>query len=115
MHYDKFRATHSKLPYANPVDEAERLGVSIPEEMLDFINVLNHSARTGRYEPNNWLKAEGAINCDRKKQYGSIFRHVAEAYAGVKKDEDSGLDPRLHAVSRLLMSYVRDLRGLNDE
>lgn len=86
--------------------------VEIPPEMFEFINVLYHSANTGVYPPNNWLKRDG-INTDKKSMYGSIFRHVAEAYGGNKVDAESNLDPRLHAAARLLMDYVRDKRGLN--
>lgn len=96
------------------LEQAWFYGVEVPEEMFDFIKILIHSAKSGKYEPNNWLKSEGAINSDKKSQYGSIFRHVSDGYVGVKVDKDSGYDPRLHAACRLLMSYTRDIRGLEE-
>lgn len=88
--------------------------LEIPPEMQHFTEVLYHSAKSGKYEANNWLKPDG-IGTDDKSNYASIFRHIASAYAGDKIDKDSGLDHRLHAACRLLMSYTRDKRGLNEK
>lgn len=93
-------------------DEFYYEGLEYPKELSDHLKVLLHSAKTGKYTPNNWLLPDGK-GCDRKSMYGSIFRHVADAYAGNKKDKDSGLDPRQHAAIRLMMDYTRDKRGLN--
>lgn len=92
-------------------EQTEELSLDIPEEMLDFVLVLIHSARIGKYPPNNWLQPNG-MGCDTRSMYASIFRHVSEAYCGLTVDRDSGLDPRLHAAARLLMDYTRDKRGL---
>jgi hypothetical protein len=79
--------------------------------MLDFIDVLVHSAESGKYPLNNWLEPNGK-GCDRKSMYGSMFRHAAESYCGVTADRDSGLRPRQHAICRLVMDDVRSLKGL---
>lgn len=107
-------------PYNNtkpPIGESMNLDkytITVPPEMFDFLDILQHSANTGKYEPDNWLKKDG-IGCQHKKQYESINRHIA--YCSVGKDfidSDSGMDHRLHAAVRLLMDYTRDKRGLND-
>ncbi len=85
--------------------------VEIPTEMFEFINVLYHSANTGKYEPNNWLKPDGQ-NSDHKSMCASMFRHLAAATEGKDKDTDSGLHPLLHLASRALMLYTRKKRGL---
>lgn len=88
--------------------------ITIPECMLDFLKVLQQSADSGKYEPDNWLKKDG-VGCDHKSMYASVHRHVAYCSASQYIDKDSGLDHRLHAAVRLLMDYTRDKLGLNDE
>lgn len=86
--------------------------IEVPEEMFDFLKVLQAGVDKG-YAPNNWLHADGK-NCEHKLMYASIFRHIADAY-GKKKVDESGLDPRLHAATRLLMDYVRDKIGVKKD
>lgn len=87
-------------------------GVQVPSEMLHFIKVMIQSAQQGKYEANNWLKEEGAINSSHREMIASAFRHVAHASCNNETDPDSGLDPLLHAACRCLMLYVRKQRGL---
>ena len=101
------KATNEALEYMQNRKEV----LNFPNELLDHLEVLKHSAKIGKYRPNDWLNKDGK-GCDHKSQYASIFRHVAEAYNGIKKDKDSGLDPRLHAAIRLMMDYTRDQKGL---
>lgn len=61
----------------------------------------------------SWLN-KGNPSLQHKANFASIFRHVSEAYCGIKEDKDTGIDPRLHAAVRLLMSYTRDIRGISD-
>lgn len=88
-----------------------RPAITIPSEFKDFHQVLVQAASSGKYEANNWLEPNGHGTA-KKSMYGSIFRHVAEAYHGVLVDTDSGLDPRLHAAVRLMMDYTRSVRGI---
>lgn len=81
--------------------------LEIPKPLFDLIEPLKHSAKIGKYPPNNWLSPAGA-GCSHKAMYASIFRHAAEAYCRVKIDRDSGLDPRLHLALRVMMDYTRD-------
>lgn len=87
--------------------------ITIPEYMLDFLQVLQHSADSGKYEPNNWLNKDGK-GCDHRSMYASIHRHISHCSVGDYKDRDSGLDHRLHAAVRLMMDYTRDKIGLNE-
>lgn len=88
-------------------------GLEFPLELFDFLQVLVDSANLGKYPENNWLR-EGskAINSDSRSMCASMFRHLAEASTGRKKDKDSGLHPLLHLASRAMMLYVRKKRGL---
>jgi len=61
----------------------------------------------------SWLLTDNP-SLQHKANFASIFRHVSDAYCGIKSDHESGLDPRLHAAVRLLMSYTRDVRGIKD-
>lgn len=86
----------------------------IRKEMLDYVDILAKAAESGKYSMDNWLQPNGKT-CAHKEIYGSIFRHVGESYSYIKKDRDSGQDPRLHAMCRLMMDYIRDKRGLKHE
>ena len=90
----------------------ENMEVQIPPEMMHFIDVLYHSANIGKYPANNWLEKDG-MSCEHKKMYASMFRHLAEANCGSKKDKDSGLHPLLHLATRALMTYTRYKKGLD--
>lgn len=86
----------------------------IPNFMFDFVKVILHEDSIKKHGANNWLNANGHT-CDVKNMYGSIFRHVAKAYARDKIDPQSGLDHRLHAAARLLMDYTRDQMQLKHD
>jgi len=88
--------------------------VEIPDTFSHFHEVLHKACQSGKYPANNWLEPNG-YNTDKKSMYASIFRHCAEAYAGVRLDKESGLDPRLHAAVRLMMDYTRDYRGIKND
>ncbi len=91
------------------LEECERLGIIIPDEFFDFLDILIMGAK--KYEPNNWLEPEGT-NSSHKNMHASLFRHVAESSSGKIKDEESGLHPLLHATTRCLMHYTRQKRGI---
>ncbi len=78
-------------------------------ELFDFLDVIENGAK--KYAPGNWLKVDGKT-ASHKDMHNSIFHHVAESYAGLEKDRDSGLNPKLHGACRLLMSYTRQKRGI---
>jgi len=92
------------------IQELENKGIDVPYELFEgMLAVLEFGA--SKYEANNWLEPNG-IKSDPKSMYGSIFRHVAEAYAGADLDKESGLPPEAHAQCRLGMSLARKARGL---
>lgn len=90
----------------------ENTSVEVPSEMYEFINVLYHSANSGKYGANSWLEPDGK-NSDHKSMHASMFRHLAESSSNNRKDKDSGLDPLLHLACRALMLYTRIKKGLN--
>lgn len=84
----------------------------LPKELFDFIEVLRFGAN--KYGSMNWLEPNG-VKSDRKQMLDSAFHHLADAWAGKKKDNDSGLHPLLHLASRAMMLYTREMRGLVHE
>lgn len=86
-------------------------GLEYPPELIDHLKILLNSAKSGKYEPNNWLQPDGK-GCGHKSMYASIHRHVSFASVGVKLDKDSGMDHRLHAAIRLMMDYTRYRKGI---
>lgn len=78
-------------------------------EFFDYLKVNMFGGK--KHGKDNWLQPNGTKS-SHKDMYASIFRHVAEAYSGKTADDESGLHPVLHAVSRLLMVYTRYKRGL---
>lgn len=96
------------------LQEAWSANVEVPPEMFDFIKVMIASAKSGKYEPNNWLKKEGAINSDHKKMHESMFRHLASSQCGERFDKDNGLDPLLALAARAMMYYTRLQRGYHE-
>lgn len=86
-----------------------RNNFSTPEEMQDFIKVLQFGIDKG-YEPDNWLLPNGK-RCSEKDMHDSMFHHLAESF--IKgKDKESGLDPLLHLACRALMLYTRRQKGI---
>ena len=45
----------------------------------------------------------------------SMFHHLADSFADIKEDKDSGLHPCLHLAWRALAMYEREVRGYNHE
>lgn len=86
--------------------------VILPLEFEEYIQVLYRAAAfTGKYEPNNWMKPDG-IKTDRKSAFASTHRHVAQAQFGERLDSETGLPHILHAIARLQMIHVRQVRGI---
>ncbi len=122
-HYDEFEERSARLyntpdPYIIKITSDEVFkqawgaGVEVPSEMFDFINVMTASANAGKYQPNNWLRKEGAVNSDHRSMHASMFRHLAESSTGGRHDADTHLDPLLHLACRALMFYTRIKKGL---
>lgn len=78
--------------------------------LLDHLDVLADSARSGKYGLNSW-RDPGVFK--HKDNYASIGRHVAEGYSGKLKDDESGRNPELHGAVRLMMSHT--LKCLNQD
>lgn len=87
------------------------LGFSVPKEMFDFLEVMAMGA--AKHGPDNWLQKNGAKS-SHKQMHDSMFHHLADSYANLRVDEESGLDPLLHLACRALMIYTRKKRGLDD-
>ncbi len=78
-------------------------------EFFDFVQVFPPGAtKHGKF---SWLGEEGGT-CSHKDMHASMFRHLAESYAGKTTDAVSGLHPLLHLATRALMCYTRERRGL---
>ena len=84
--------------------------IIIPDEFEHFTRVL-YRAAAGKYEPNNWMKPDG-VNTDRKSAFASTHRHVAQSQFGERIDSETGLPHILHAIARLQMIHVRQVRGI---
>jgi len=96
------------MDYGMSTDPDDMYNYSEPE-FFDYLEVNMFGAK--KHGNANWLQPNGTKS-SHKDMYASIFRHVAEGYAGKTADDESGLHPALHAVSRLLMVYTRYKRGL---
>lgn len=86
-----------------------RLEIDVPPEMLDFLQVMIMGAK--KHGANNWLDADGKKS-SHKDMHASMFRHLAASSAGVRTDEESGMDHLLHLMTRAGMYYTRLKRGL---
>lgn len=79
------------------------------EEFYDVLKVLEMGAQ--KYEAKAWLEEEGAT-MGKARNSDSMFHHLAEHYAGIEQDHESGLSPLLHLACRALMAYTRQQRGI---
>lgn len=84
----------------------------LESDMFDWLDIVEHGA--SKYALNNWLEPNGT-KASHKEMHDSAFHHLAESYAGLEKDKDSGFNPKLHAICRLVMAYVRQKKGLHHE
>ena len=78
-------------------------------EFKHIDKVIAHGAK--KHAPLNWLKPDGKTTSHRD-MHASMFRHLADSYAGIRTDSDSNLDPLLHLATRALMMYTRLQRGI---
>jgi len=126
-HYDKQREKHiiSHADYEHYVDGALQSDLQAREEMLssgcdslysymepeflDFLEVLKMGAK--KHGNSNWLNADGKKS-SHKDMHDSMFHHIAKSYAGIRLDQESGLDELLHVASRALMCYTLIKRGI---
>jgi hypothetical protein len=88
------------------MDNRKRLWVS---EFDDYLEVLEMYVE--KYGAFNWLEPDGSKS-SHKEMHDSMFHHLAESYAGVTEDHESGLHPLLHLVTRALMVYTLQKRGI---
>lgn len=86
--------------------------VTIPQEMFDFLQVLQQAANSGKYVEDNWLQIDGK-GMNRLHNGTSMQNHLNQYRQGASSDPDSGLDPLLHLAARALMAYTRKKKGLN--
>jgi hypothetical protein len=86
--------------------------LQIPEEMHDFIKVLEMGAK--KYAPNNWLEPEGKSSSE-IEMHDHMGHHWARSYASIfngDRLDESGLDHLLHLACRALMLYTRRQRNI---
>lgn len=76
----------------------------LEEEFLDFLKVMEFGAQ--KHGNSNWLDPNGKKSSFRD-MHDSMFHHLADSFAGIRADEETGLDPLLHLASRALMMYTR--------
>lgn len=81
-------------------------------EFMDFLKVIHFGA--AKHGDKNWLEPNGK-KASHKEMHDSMFHHLAESFAGVREDKETGLDPLLHLISRAMMMYVRRKRGIKHE
>ena len=74
-----------------------------------------------KHGANNWLDPNGSKSSF-KQMHDSMFHHLAESYAQGswfgkldREDEESGLDPLLHLITRAQMMYTRIQRDIRHE
>lgn len=91
--------------------ELERiLRRKLPEEWQDLNLVIENGA--AKHGKNSWVSRDNP-SLQHSANTSSMFRHLAEHYAGVDADNDSGLDPLLHLACRALMKYSRKKRMID--
>lgn len=84
----------------------------LPVEFFDVVKVLQHSAESGKYERDGWLKG---IGYEDEKNDASILRHFIAKRSGQVLDPETGLHTYLHAACRCLMAYTLWKRKNKDE
>jgi hypothetical protein len=75
----------------------------------DWLEVMRLGAL--KHGVNTWLTSTGP-KAGLKDMYDSMFHHLAEGISGSSQDQESGLHPYLHFISRCLMLYTRMCKGL---
>lgn len=102
------------------LEELFELGIDIPSEMFDFLDILIMGAQ--KHGTNNWLEKNGS-KTSHKDMHASIFRHVAESSSSPPAllrdgglmtvvDYESRKHPLLHAMIRCGMIYTRQKRNI---
>lgn len=102
------------------LQELFSLGIDIPEELFDFLDILITGAQ--KYGANNWLEKNGS-KTSHKDMHASLFRHVAESSSNPPSllpdgeamtvvDYESRKHPLLHAMIRCGMIYTRQKRNI---
>ena len=81
-------------------------------EFDDLYKVMEMGAK--KHGAHNWLEPNGNKS-SHKDMHASMFRHLSESSTGSLRDEESGLHPLLHLITRALMEYTRQVRGIVHE
>lgn len=100
MHYDKEREAKANREAINAV---------INYVTHDVKQVFEFGAK--KHGQLNFTNANGG-RCSHKEMHDSMFHHLAESFAGIRQDKDTGLDPLLHLASRVIMYYYRLKQGI---
>jgi hypothetical protein len=123
-------APKSHIPTAliTKLEHLYSLGLDIPIEMFDFLDVLIPGAK--KYGANNWLNPNGSKS-SHKQMHDSIFHHLAKSYSHplqfIKNpnhppislimaldtgEGGTGKHHLLNAMIRCGMAYTRQVRGI---
>lgn len=96
--------------WENNTGEREFATEQFAEVLVDLQAVLDFGGQKHGY--GSWKNPDNP-SLQHKANYVSIYRHLAKAMVNKGSvDPDTGVDHRLHAISRLCMSYIRDKRGV---
>lgn len=87
----------------------KRVHAQYEPEFDDLYKVMEMGA--SKHGERNWLEPNGSKSCH-ADMCASMFRHLAEASTGMTRDHESGLHPLLHLITRALMLYTRQQRGI---
>lgn len=107
----------SKLETTAPLSQRVTLTLpddcplTVPTEMLEFLDIMEPGAI--KHGADSWLNPDGPKS-SHKEMHDSMFHHLADSYADIRQDHDSGMDPLLHLACRALMTYTRKKKGVDD-
>lgn len=82
----------------------------IEEEFIEYITqVMEFGA--SKHGDMNWTEVNGKKS-SHKDMHDSMFHHLADSFCDCRKDEETGLDPLQHLMTRAAMTLWRKRRGL---
>ena len=98
-----------KIYYALSIAELDYPGLIQSEMFIPIVNVLIAGAH--KHGVGNWLTPDGSKS-SHVSMCNSAFHHLSETYSGKLVDEESGQPPEALGSCRLMMHYVRRVKGL---
>jgi len=95
----------------NPTEQREDIVVMV-KEALDHMNDVINPLGGEKHGWSSW-KDKDNLSLQKEKNYKSILGHVVSGFINPLNSADKGADHRLQAAWRLMIDYVRDVRGYN--